>query len=778
MSKNISIDTSDGSSSNSRVNKNKNKYKKGRFPVKKTILGILAFISLMIILGTGLFAYFASTSPQITYQSLSSDNSTKIYDDKKHVISRLGAQNRDYVKNNKIPTQLKQAVTSIEDRRFYKHKGVDPIGILGAAASNVTGSSLGLQGGSTLTQQLVKLSVFSTAYSDRTLKRKSQEAWLALKVERTYSKDKILEFYINKVYMGNNVYGMQTAAEYYYGKPLSKLSLPELALLAGMPQSPSGYNPYLYPEYATQRRNQVLNAMVRTKAISSEQAQQAKSVSVKKGLTKTHKKTELSTVKQKYIDSYLKQVIQELKSKGLKTNSGLKVYTNLDLSAQKHLYKLANNSPEVGFPNNRMQIGATLVDSQTGKVKAMLGSRKNNKVAFGLNRAVQTDRSSGSTMKPLMDYGPAIEYLKYPTYQLVNDTPYTYPGTSTSLKDFDYKYQGTITMHKALIESRNIPAIRTLQNVGINKATEFLSNLGITFNDTPNLQNGIGAYISSEQEAAAYAAFANGGTYHKPYLINKITFPDGKSTNYETKPVTAMSPETAFMITSMLKGVMNNQMGSGTEAKVPGLYEAGKTGSTQYPDNSYKGVLPGYAAMDSWFTGYTKNYSLSIWTGYDRPVEVGNYLSANDLSIAQKIYKYEMQYISQNLSNEDWVKPANLTQVSNNGLTDYYINGYSAIQPDKTSGGFSSSAIYNNQPSTSSGNQSSYASSAESNNQRNSSSSAPSQESSSDKHESANSSSQESSESSANSSSSSVSNTSSSSIQSNNSSESSSNSSN
>ncbi|WP_369346801.1 transglycosylase domain-containing protein [Apilactobacillus ozensis] len=236
----------------------------------------------MIILGTGLFAYFASTSPQITYQSLSSDNSTKIYDDKKHVISRLGAQNRDYVKNNKIPTQLKQAVTSIEDRRFYKHKGVDPIGILGAAASNVTGSSLGLQGGSTLTQQLVKLSVFSTAYSDRTLKRKSQEAWLALKVERTYSKDKILEFYINKVYMGNNVYGMQTAAEYYYGKPLSKLSLPELALLAGMPQSPSGYNPYLYPEYATQRRNQVLNAMVRTKTISSEQAQKAKSVSVKK----------------------------------------------------------------------------------------------------------------------------------------------------------------------------------------------------------------------------------------------------------------------------------------------------------------------------------------------------------------------------------------------------------------------------------------------------------------------------------------------------------------
>ncbi|WP_105956013.1 transglycosylase domain-containing protein [Apilactobacillus quenuiae] len=675
------------SKDSTRVQRNQGKYKKSRVGkiIKRTILGILAFVSLMIIIGTGLFAYYASSAPKISYSSLSSDNSTKIYDNSNRVIYRLGAQNRDYVQSKDIPKKLKDAVVSIEDRRFYKHHGVDPIRIVGAALSNVISGNEG-QGGSTLTQQLVKLSVFSTNTKDRTMKRKAQDAWLALQVEKKYSKQKILEFYINKVYMGGNntsVYGMQTASEYYYGKKLNKLSLAQTAMLAGMPQSPLGYNPYNYPKLAKERRNTVLDAMESNNTITAKQATAAKNESIKNGLTNNHKTNDLTNVNEKYVDSYIGKVLQELRSRGYNPNSGLSVHTNLDLSAQKKLYDLANNDSRVGFPNDTMQVGATLVDPRTGAVNAMIGSRKTD-IQFGLNRAVQTDRSSGSTAKPLMDYGPALEYLNYPTYQLVHDTPYTYPGTNVQLKDFDYRYQGTITMRKALAESRNIPAIRTLQNVGINNATRFLSSLGMNFNSTLNLQNGIGLYVSPEQEAAAYAAFANNGEYHKPYLINKVVTPDNVSHEISSNGVQAMSPSTAFMMNYMLKGVMNLPYGSGTEAKVPGLYEAGKTGTTQYPEGSYQGYLPSYAAMDSWFTGYTPNYSLSVWTGYDHQFQTGNYITAAQTAIAQRIYKYEMQYISQNKSNEDWVKPNDVTSVKSNGLNEYFKNGHSAIQNDST----------------------------------------------------------------------------------------------
>ncbi|MBZ2201294.1 MAG: PBP1A family penicillin-binding protein [Lentilactobacillus hilgardii] len=670
---------------NSRANMRRGRQftkKKKKGPFKRFIKIVLSLFLLLILFGAGLFAYYASSSPRITQSALSSDNSTQIYDTNGKVISRLGSQNRDYVKSNKIPGTLKQAVVSIEDRRFYKHHGVDPIRIVGAALSNLTGSSLGMQGGSTLTQQLVKLSVFSTAASDRTLKRKAQEAWLAIQVENRYSKSQILEFYINKVYMGNGVYGMQTGAEFYYNKTLGHLTLPQLALLAGMPQSPKYYNPYIYPKYATERRNEVLNAMVKNKAITSAQAQRAKNTSVKSGLAKTHTQTSGSAKTSKYIDSYLKQTLEELKAKGYKANSGLKVYTNLNMNAQKKLYKVSNNDPSIVYPNNRFQVGATLVNVNNGKVMAMQGSRK-TKVAFGLNRAVQTGRSSGSTAKPIMDYGPAIEYLKYPTYQPVKDTPYVYPGTDKNVMDFDDKYQGTITMRKAIVESRNIPAIRTLENVGISKATTFLKKLGMPFKKTLSLQNGIGLYISSEQLAASYAAFSNGGTYYKPYIINRIVQANGVTKRFHPKGKRAMSPATAFMITNMLKGVMTDSDGSGTTAKISGLYEAGKTGTTQYPDD-YLNKVPANSSMDAWFSGYTKNYALAIWTGYDHQFKANSYITQPQSEISQQIYKSVMSYVSQNKPNSDWTQPSDVVATNRGGNTEYYVAGYPGTVTDNT----------------------------------------------------------------------------------------------
>ncbi len=637
-----------------RHNNNDNQQRNVGGLIKKILLWVAGIVVLLMVASAALFFYYASSAPKISRSDLTSQSITTIYDDQNRVISRLGAQKREYAKDNQIPKQLKNAVVSIEDRRFYKHHGVDTIRILGAATSNVFGRSAGMQGGSTLTQQLVKLSVFSTAASDRTLKRKAQEAWLAINVEQHFSKSQILDFYINKVYMGNGIYGMQTAAQYYYGKDLKDLDLSQLALLAGMPQSPTYYNPLVSnTKYATQRRNEVLNAMVRSNYITQSQANQAASESVTAGLDPDHGNISGSgtAVDCKVVDPYVKQVLADLLAQGYNPYSdGLKVHTNLDLDAQQHLYDAANKN--VQFQNDKMQAGVAVTDPHNGQIIAMLGGRHTGNVVYGLNRAVQSNRSSGSTAKPLMDYGPAIEYLQWPTFKSIADTRFVFPGTNTVLHDFDKKYKGNMTMREALVQSRNVPAIRALQAVGIKRATSFLDGLGISQKQPYTLQNGIALYISPLQVSAAYAAFANGGTYYKPYYISSITTQDGSVKQFNPKGKRAMNKATAYMITDMLKGVFTDSQGSATDARLDGVNQAGKTGTTNYPGNSSQSGV-----MDSWMAGYTKNYSIAVWTGYDHPLEPGGSISEQYVKSAQLLYKDLMQYLDSQNHASDWTMP-------------------------------------------------------------------------------------------------------------------------
>ena len=659
--------------------------------VKKIILSIVGVVVLLFVAGAALFFYYASSAPKISQSELASQNGTTIYDSQNRVISRLGLQKREYAKDSQVPTTLKHAVVSIEDRRFYKHHGVDPIRIVGAATANIFGRSDGMQGGSTLTQQLVKLSVFSTAASDRTFKRKAQEAWLAINVERHFSKNQILDFYINKVYMGNGVYGMQTAAQYYYGKDLNQLSLSQLALLAGMPQSPTYYNPLsTNTQAATRRRNEVLNAMVRSKYITQAQADKAAQESITADLDSSHGNTSNGDVNvdEKVIDPYIKEVLADLQSKGYNPyNDGLQVHTNIDLAAQKHLYTAANDT--VPFQSNQMQAGVAVTDPHNGQVVAMLGGRHTGNVVYGLNRAVQTNRSSGSTAKPLMDYGPAIEYLQWPTFKAVQDTKFYYPGTSIALHDFDNKYKGTMTMRAALVQSRNVPAIRTLQDVGIKRATTFLNGLGISQKKPYTLQNGIGLYISPLQVSAAYAAFANGGTYYEPYYISSITTQDGNVKRFSSKGHQAMNKATAYMMTDMLKGVFTDSQGSGREANISGVNQAGKTGTTNYPGGNQSGV------MDSWMAGYTKNYSIAVWTGYDRP-QSASPISDTYTNSAQWLYKDEMQYLDSRNHASNWKMPDTVEAVRVNGKRQLVIKDskwaleYAAIDDDDDSSSSSS----------------------------------------------------------------------------------------
>lgn len=713
-----------------RHNNNDNQQRNVGGLIKKILLWVAGIVVLLMVASAALFFYYASSAPKISRSDLTSQSITTIYDDQNRVISRLGAQKREYAKDNQIPKQLKNAVVSIEDRRFYKHHGVDTIRILGAATSNVFGRSAGMQGGSTLTQQLVKLSVFSTAASDRTLKRKAQEAWLAINVEQHFSKSQILDFYINKVYMGNGIYGMQTAAQYYYGKDLNDLDLSQLALLAGMPQSPTYYNPLVSnTKYATQRRNEVLNAMVRSNYITQSQANQAASESVTAGLDPDHGNISGSgtAVDSKVVDPYVKQVLADLQAQGYDPYSdGLKVHTNLDLDAQQHLYDAANKN--VQFQNDKMQAGVAVTDPHNGQIIAMLGGRHTGNVVYGLNRAVQSNRSSGSTAKPLMDYGPAIEYLQWPTFKSIADTRFVFPGTNTVLHNLDKKYKGNMTMREALVQSRNVTAIRALQAVGIKRAISFLDGLGISQKQPYTLQKGIALYISPLQVSAAYAAFANGGTYYKPYYISSITTQDGSVKQFNPKGKRAMNKATAYMITDMLKGVFTDSQGSATDARLDGVNQAGKTGTTNYPGNSSQSGV-----MDSWMAGYTKNYSIAVWTGYDHPLEPGGSISEQYVKSAQLLYKDLMQYLDSQNHASDWTMPDTVEAVRVKGKRQLVIRDskWAFDYTEDTSDDRDSSSTSSSSDSSSSSSSSSSASSSSSESRTEERNNAPAESSSS-----------------------------------------------
>ena len=650
--------------------------------LKWTFLGVF----LISVAGVGLFAYYAKDAPNISRADLESGGSSGLYNTNGKFIMSLGTEKRLYVKDSKDLQLLKDAIVSVEDKRFYRDKlGIDPIRIAGSMLTNAKSKSISA-GGSTITQQLVKLTKFSTAASQRTLRRKAQEAWLAMRVQREYSHDEILEFYINKVYMNYGNTGIGTAANYYYGKKIGDLDLAQTAMLAGMPNRPTVYNPYTYPEYAKYRRNIVLKAMLNNKKISQEQYDEARKESIKKGL-KLHNQRKQSNLR-KINDPYVKEAIAEVRAKGFDPfRDNLKITINMDQKAQKKLYQLANNG-QVPFTNDKMQIGASVVDPSNGHVVAILGGRHlPSSVQLGLDRAVQTTRSTGSSIKPVLDYGPAIEYLNWSTAKMLDDSKYVYPGTNVQLYDWDNKYDGMMTMRHALEQSRNVPAVKTLREVGVKRAAKFAGKMDINVPKDSGLSVAIGANASSLQMAGAFSAFATMGIYHKPQFVSKIETPDGLTRNYDSEGIRVMSKATAYMITDMLKGVIKH--GSGTNAQIRGLYHAGKTGSVKYSEQDLA-RYPAYATTpkDSWFVGFTPSYSIGVWTGYDN-LKDGTISGVGQQS-AQLFYKNMMTYLMRNKENVDWQKPdsvirakiarnSNPPEVSSTGEWQLFVRGHSPL---------------------------------------------------------------------------------------------------
>ena len=641
---------------------------------------LLAGFILATLAAAGLVAYYISSAPALTEEALTATTSSKIYDKDGGLIADLGAEKRSNAKTQEIPTDLVNAIVAIEDQRFFNHRGVDVIRIAGAFLNNLT--SGGLQGGSTLDQQFIKLTYFSTSTEDQTLKRKIQEAWLAMQLERRNTKQEILTYYVNKVYMSNGNYGMKTAASAFYGKELKDLSIAQAALLAGMPQAPNQYDPYTQPEAAQRRRDIVLGEMLDEKYITKEQYDTAIATPVTDGLQPL-KSTAAYPL---YMDNYLKEVLEEGEEKtgyNLLT-TGMSVYTNVDSAAQQQLWNIYNTDEFVYYPDNIFQVASTIVDVSNGKVIAQLGARNQaTNVSFGVNQAVETNRDFGSTMKPITDYAPALKNGVYTsTADTIVDGPYNYPGTSTPVYNYERGYFGSMTVKSAIQYSRNIPAIKALEATGLDKALEYLNSIGI---DYPELlySNAISSNTtvsdqkygaSSEKMAAAYAVFANGGTYYKPQYVNKVVFTDNTTKEFAPEGKQVLSPEIAYMMTDMMKSVLT--YGVGANAAVSGVPIAGKTGTSNYADNELAAVLASnpaassssMAAPDHNFVGYSTKYAMAVWTGYSNR---NTPILDNGNLVATDVFRSMMTYLNPVETALDWEMPSGLYRYG----SYLYLNG-------------------------------------------------------------------------------------------------------
>ncbi|UOQ85848.1 transglycosylase domain-containing protein [Gracilibacillus salinarum] len=607
----------------------------------KKIMKYALIAVLLIGLGVGaLFTYYVATAPDIDAELLSDPASTNLLDVNGDVFAKLGSEKRTKISYDDIPQQLEDAILATEDVRFFSHIGIDFRRIGAAVIANFK-NGFGSQGASTITQQVVKGSFLT---NDKKLKRKVQEQWLALKLDSQYSKEEILEMYVNKIYYGSSAYGVATAAEVYFGKTdLSELTLAESAILAGLPQRPSAYDPFVNPELTKERMNTVLNLMVQHNKISEQEAEEARNVNIEELLTDK---------KKDYVkyEGFIQQVRKEVQEKtGADIyKDGLTVHTTLDPNAQEQVELLLSDSEDNPIPFSKdpeLQAGLSVVDTKTGAIRAIGGGR--NRENDGWNYAIDGDgRQGGSVMKPVMAYGPAIENLQWSTYQqLNNDQPYPIEGTDKVIRNWNGSYNGWVSARYALEQSLNVPAVKTFAEVGTSAAKEFAEGLGLTFQNNLTITDAIGGTangVTSLQMAGAYSAFGNEGIYHEPYAVKKIEYSDDRSEELVSEAQVAMADSTAYMVTDMLKSVV--QEGTGTAANISGLDMAGKTGTTNDDTNS-------------WFVGYTTNYTVSVWTGYPNPAEI------QETGIAKQLFKETMSYISEGVETKDFTKPDSVVEV-------------------------------------------------------------------------------------------------------------------
>lgn len=621
---------------------------------------ILLIICLAVLcvgcVGCGLVYSSIRDVPKLSPASLESAASTMVYDKNGKLITQIGIKNSVPIELKDVPENVKNAFLAIEDPRFYQHHGVSLRGIARAAWSDLSSGSI-REGGSTITQQLVKVSFLS---NERTFKRKIQELILALQVERQYTKDEILEMYLNNIYLGEGAYGIQAASQTYFGKDIKHgLNLEEAALLGGLPQAPSAYSPYMDPQAALSRRNTVLDSMAKYNYISESEAEKAKAKELK---IETKEPAERQYPYPYFLDYITDKLIEKYGETEV-FKGGLRVYTSLDQNIQQ--IAEAAMSRNSNFPSSRTdannvlqpQGAVVLLDPHTGQIKAMVGGREHTQKRQW-NRVSQTTRQPGSAFKPIAAYGPAIEYEGMGPASVVDDIPVNYG--SYEPRNVDGRYRGLITLRTALTHSVNVVAVKLLMDkVGINDAIKFASGLGIQLDPQKHgasmalggLYNG----VTPLQMASAYGAFANQGIYIDPTAITRVEKADGVILEQTVpKQRQAMKATTAYLITDMLKSVVQN--GTGTGAQI-GRPAAGKTGTTD-------------DGKDIWFVGYTPELVAAVWIGYDNPTAMPQAFGG---TYPAGIWREIMSKALSNVTVKEFSRPA--------GLVTATVDGKSGLLP-------------------------------------------------------------------------------------------------
>ena len=624
--------------------------------VMAILMSIIVFLAIVGVIGAGVFAYkLCEGKPELHVEDLVSPDSTTIYDSEGNKIMELGLYLRENIDYEEMPNCLIDAFLAIEDSRFFEHRGFDIPRFTKAIIVNLKSRDFS-QGGSTVTMQLIKNSYFSRdADADSTIaaregmsgvRRKMQEIVLALELENVLKvrKQDIIAMYINKVNYGNNIRGVQKAAQYYFGKDAKNLNLAESAFLAGLINSPNTYNPYndLYKEdnyyldpdseylqNAVERRNEVLNLMVDHGYISEEEANLAKSVRMEDLLAGTDESFQETNDKyQSYIDAVIDEVIETTGESPYEV--GMEIYTNMNPHMQEYLYDMQNEAEYVGitFPNELCQSAIVVMDNQNGAIEALGGGRGETEQARQFNRATSAYLNPGSSIKPVIDYALCIEELGYATSHTFTDMPYYLYDGNVLISNYDHNYIGDMLMTEALGRSQNTPAVQALAAVVQEKGEEFvvdyLNSIGFKFDYSDfDLQFAIGGnrcLVTPLQLAGAHAMFINGGRYIKPHTVNYIVYNDGRE-NFvaDTKGTQRLSPETAWMVAYLeeynMSGSFSSLMWYCKRYLDYPLY--GKTGTTDWGDAGESFGIPNGATKDSWLVMQTNKYTISCWTGYD-----------------------------------------------------------------------------------------------------------------------------------------------------------------
>ena len=615
---------------------------------KKIVIVLLILAIFMILAFTAFCAYIVLTTDDFVPDKLSQSESTIMYDNKGNEFTTLGImtddilQKREKISYDEFPQVLVDALIATEDSRFFQHNGVDLARFLKASALQLLGKDAG--GASTLTMQVSKNNFTdTTSHGIKGIIRKFRDIYVSVfQIEKNYTKQEIIEFYLNDNCMGETNYGVEQGSQYYFGKSARDLSLTEAALLVGLFQSPNGYNPYVYPEKAETRRNTVLNLMVRHGYITKEEADIAKSIPVE---------SLLSGDGGKELDQYYgfsRTVYEEaIKLTGLDPYvTPMKIYTTLNIDVQDGINK-ALAGETVKWKDDVVQAGIAVTDVNTGAVIA-IGAGRNRTTSQSFNFATQARRQPGSTAKPLFDYAPGIEFENWSTYQLFTDEKWSYTN-GPEVNNWDNKYSGLMTMKSALAVSRNIPALKAFQSLNKSKILEFVTSLGIE----PEVENGflheahaIGGFtgVSPLQMAVAYASFANGGYYIEPYTITKIEIRStGEVFEYKHQKNRVMSEATAYLMNNMLVYAVNNGFNGG--AKLSGVQVAAKTGTSNYSKEYVKEKGLSSSINDLWTVAYTPEHSIALWYGYERASKEYQHSRTGYNTQKENIMRAVMKYI-------------------------------------------------------------------------------------------------------------------------------------